>query len=74
MMTRSLLGSVTGRSAFTWSAVTGAAPLPQPLRTKLNASAISLVGELHAILRHAIGVGRALDDERLGAVQHEIDE
>src|SRR5277367_4677727 len=41
IITRSLLGSVTGRSAFTCSAVTGAAPSPQEPRTKLNTSAIS---------------------------------
>ena len=41
MMTRSLLGSVTGRSALTWSAVTDAAPLPQAERTKVNTWAIS---------------------------------
>jgi len=41
IMTRSLLGSVTGRSAFTWSAVTDAAPLPQAARTKVNTWAIS---------------------------------
>jgi len=41
IMTRSLLGSVTGRSAFTWSAVTGTAPLPQAERTKVNTWAIS---------------------------------
>ena len=40
-MTRSLLGSVTGRSAFTWSAVTDAAPLPQAERTKVYTWAIS---------------------------------
>jgi hypothetical protein len=38
---RELLGSVTGRSAFTWSPVTDAAPLPQAERTKVNTWAIS---------------------------------
>src|SRR5271155_1221018 len=33
-----------------------------------------LVGELYAVLRHAVGIRRALYDERLGAGQHEIDE
>jgi hypothetical protein len=41
IMTRSLLGSVTGRSALTWSAVTDAAPLPQAERTKVSTLAIS---------------------------------
>jgi hypothetical protein len=40
-MTRSLLGSVTGRSLLTCSAVTPTAALPQAPRTKLSTSPIA---------------------------------
>ena len=73
-MTRSLVGSVVLRSEATSSAVTGGAWLPHPDSDERHDVGDLLVGELLPELRHAIGIGRALDDERGGAVQHHVDE
>ena len=73
MTTRSLVGSVDLRSSATCAAVTGDGLVAPAAADEGHDVGDLLIGQLQPELRHAIGVGRAFDDQRRRAVEHEID-